>query len=102
MNKESLTLTGHVVSVNAADQSFLLESAESPNRLRVYANDKMFRKLNRSFQSAWFNETKGKEPTGIFYIQGRVLIGFIKEKSKSLAECYPAFTALVEREFPSK
>jgi hypothetical protein len=76
MNKESLKLTGRVVGINAAEQSFLLESSEKSNRLRVYADDKTFKKLNHSFQSVWFNEAKGKELTGIFYIQGRVLLHF--------------------------
>jgi hypothetical protein len=121
MNKESLKLTGRVVNINAADQSFLIESMEKSNRLRVYADDKMFKKLNRSFQSTWFNGTKGREPAGIFHIQGRVLfrfdlpsrldvvraLGALKyslenRKRPSLAERYPALTALVNREDQSK
>jgi hypothetical protein len=121
MNQESLKLTGRVVSVNAAEQSFLIESIEKSNRLRVYADDKTFKKLNRTFQSAGFNGARGKEPAGIFHIQGRVLIyfnlpswldvvrafGALKyspenRKKKSLAERYPALTALVNREDQSK
>jgi hypothetical protein len=75
MSNDFLKLTGRVVSVNAADQSVLIESTEKSNRLRVYAGSKAFKRLNRSVQSAWFNGAKGKELTGTFYIQGRVLMG---------------------------
>jgi hypothetical protein len=102
VKKESLKLTGRVVSVNAADQSIVLESTEKSNRLRVYADDKAFKKLNNAFQSAWFNGAKGGKLSVIFQIQVRVLKSFIKEERKSLAERYPAFTALVNREVLSE
>jgi hypothetical protein len=102
MNKESLTLIGRVVNVNAADQSFLIESKQSRSRLWVYADDKMFKKLNYSLKSAWFNDAKGKEPCNTFYIQGRVLTGFKKGERKSLAERFPALTVLAEREVQSR
>lgn len=46
MKKKSLKLTGRVVSVNHADQSVLLESTEKSNRLRVYADNGRFKRLN--------------------------------------------------------
>jgi hypothetical protein len=76
MNKKFLKLTGRVVSVNAADQSVLIESTESPNRLRVYAVNKLFRQIDPLLTRAWFNGKKAREITGSFYIQGKVLIGF--------------------------
>jgi hypothetical protein len=98
MSEESLKLTGRVTSVNAADQSVLIESTKSPNRFRVYADNKLFKKIDSTLTGSWFNGEKNKGITGTFCIQGRVLVGFAKEERKSLAERYPAFTALVERE----
>ena len=98
MNKESLKLTGRVVSVNAADQSVLIESTESPNRLRVYTDNKAFKRLNHSLLSAQFNGAKGKELSGTFYIQGRVLLHFIKEGRTSLEDFCRAVNAWAGRE----
>ena len=98
MNKETLTLIGRIVSVNAADQSVLFESTESPNRIRVYADNKVFKAIDHVLTRAWFNGGKTKKIIGTFYIQGKVLTGFAKGERKSLAERYPALTALVERE----
>jgi hypothetical protein len=75
MNKDFLKLAGRVVSANAADQSVLIESTESTNRLRVYADSKAFQRLNNSLLSVQFKGVKGKKLTGTFYIQGRVLMG---------------------------
>jgi hypothetical protein len=76
MKEKSLKLNGRVVSINAADQSVLLESVESSNRLRVYTNNTLFRKLNYILTSSRFTGGKAKEITGTFYIQGKVLMGF--------------------------
>jgi hypothetical protein len=79
MKTESLKLTGCVVKVNAADQSFLLESRQSVNRRWVYADNELFKKLDHILTTARFNGEKAKEQTGIFYIQGKVLVGFFLE-----------------------
>ncbi|MDR0584589.1 MAG: hypothetical protein LBG57_09620 [Treponema sp.] len=101
MKKESLKLTGRVVSVNTADQSVLLESTESPNRFRVYANNKLFKRIEHTLTISWFNGGKTRKiTTGTFHIQGKVLMGFIKGERKPLAERYPKLTALVNQEFP--
>jgi hypothetical protein len=76
MNQESLKLTGRVVRANTADQSFLIEVKQSHSRLWVYADNKAFQKLNNLLLSAQFKGTKGKELTGTFCIQGRVLFHF--------------------------
>jgi hypothetical protein len=100
MSKEFLKLTGHIVSANTIDQSFVIEFRYSHSRLRVYTDNKTFQRVNYSLLSARFKGGKAKELAGTFYIQGRVLKNFIEEERKSLAERYPAFTALVNREFP--
>jgi hypothetical protein len=84
MNKQSLKLTGRVVSVNTADQSVLIESTESPNRLRVYVDNELFKKLDHILTVSQFNGKKTKELTGTFYIQGRVLIDFALDKPMSV------------------
>ena len=55
MKKKSLKLTGRVVSVNHADQSVLLESTEKSNRLRVYADNGRFKRLNHIITESRFN-----------------------------------------------
>jgi hypothetical protein len=102
VNKDYLKLIGHIVRANAADQSFLIEIEQSHNRLWVYADNKAFQRLNNGLLSAQFKGVKGKELTGTFHIQGRVLKCFIKKGRTSLAERYPALTALVNRELQSK
>jgi hypothetical protein len=77
MNKKFLHLIGHVISINAADQSVLLESTKKSNCLRVYADNKVFQSLN-------------------------LLPAICKEKRKSLAERYPGLSSLVNREFQTK
>jgi hypothetical protein len=77
MKQESLKLAGRVVSVNAADQSVLIESTESPNRFRVYANNKLFKRIDHTLARSWFNGGKSREITGTFCIQGRVLLHFV-------------------------
>ena len=92
MNKKSLKLTGRVVSVNHADQSVLLESTEKSNRLRVYTDNEQFKRLSHIITESRFNGVNAKETTGIFYIQGKVLIGFeltvksTKEESHSVLD----------------
>ena len=76
MKKKSLKLTGRVVSVNHADQSVLLESTEKSNRLRVYADNGRFKRLNHIITESRFNGLNAKETTGTFYIQGKVLLYF--------------------------
>jgi hypothetical protein len=103
MKEDSLKLTGSVVKANADDQSFLIEFRHSSNRrLWVYADNKVFKKLNYLLLSARFNEAEGAELAGTFRIQGRVLKSFIKEGKKSLVERYPVLTALANREIQSK
>jgi hypothetical protein len=76
MSKESLKLTGRVVSINANNQSFLIESKQSPARFRVYADDALFRALNRTLDRSRFYGGKAKEIIGTFLIQGRILVQF--------------------------
>jgi hypothetical protein len=87
--------------------------------VRFYTNNALFRDLVQLAESAWSEARLGAE--GRFYIQGRVLLHFdlpsrldiaqafgaVKyspenKKRKTLAERYPAFTALVERELHPK
>lgn len=102
MNKETLKVIGRIVSVNAADQSVLFESTESPNRIRAYAGNKVFKAIDHVLTGSWFNGGKTKKIIGTFYIQGKVLTGFAKGERKSLAERYSALTALVGRELQAK
>jgi hypothetical protein len=76
MNNEFLKLTGRVAGVNAGDQSFVIESTKSSNRLRVYADNALFKKLDHVLTASQFHGGKAKEITGTFYIQGRVLVNF--------------------------
>jgi hypothetical protein len=76
MNNEFLNLTGWVVDVNAGDQSFVIGSTKSSNRLRVYADNALFRKLDHVLTVSQFHGGRAKEITGTFYIQGRVLVKF--------------------------
>jgi hypothetical protein len=97
MKEKSLKLTGRVVSVNAADQSILLESVESRSRLRVYADDGLFKKLNHILVSVQFNDEKNKDITRTFYIQGRVLINFIPGGRNRAEDIYQATIAFMNR-----
>jgi hypothetical protein len=76
MSKESLKLTGRVVNVNAADQSFLIKSTHGHARLRVYADNTLFKGLDHALAASQFYGGKAREMTGTFYIQGRVLVQF--------------------------
>jgi hypothetical protein len=102
MKEEYLKLAGRVVSVNAADQSVLIESTESPNRFRVYANNKLFKRIDHVLTISWFNGGKSREVTGTFYIQGKVLIHFIKEGSTFWGDMLQAANAWANREDQSK
>jgi hypothetical protein len=98
MNKESLQLTGRVVNVNASDQSFLIESTNGPARLRVYASDALFGKLDRSLARAQFYGEKAGKIIGTFHIQGRVLVQFslgndLHELTKVLCAAFKEYFA---------
>jgi hypothetical protein len=103
MNKDSLKLEGRVISVNAADQSFLIESkiGHHKNRRYVFANDTIFRNLNRTIDASHFHSGKGMGMEGIFYIQGKVLMDFALDKKMSVFDFIKMLTLTVDRR-PSK
>jgi hypothetical protein len=75
----SLKLSGRVVNIDNDSQSVCIESGESKDRLRIYANNMVFGKLNRILHIAGFfgpEYEKGEKVTFEFYIQGRVLLHF--------------------------
>jgi hypothetical protein len=90
VNKEFLKLTGRVVSVNAADQSFLIESEQSHSRLRVYADDALYKSFDRALGRLYFPGGKGGELTGTFYLQGRVLLHFELLSRLDIARAFSA------------
>ena len=96
MKAGSLKLAGRIISINAADQSCLIESKASSQRLRVYANDGLFKKLRRILAFAQFNGEKSKEITLLFLIQGRVLTKFTPGR-KTWEDIYQATIAFLDR-----
>jgi hypothetical protein len=82
MKIEPLKIVGRIVNTNTLDQSFCIESEQSKNRLRVYADDTLFKRLNNDLCKLRFAGKKDKEITsGTFYIQGRVLVDFYMENT---------------------
>jgi hypothetical protein len=94
MIKDSLKLEGRVTSVSLADQSFLIETkiGEHKNRRYVYANDALFKKLSRTIEAAQFQNGKGLGMTGIFYIQGKVLMRYSTSLHNSWKALFSFFT----------